>query len=94
MLVRTLLETNQEIPEFLEQFKPEGEDLTKLKFEAEGDFSDDEAIGGGDAAWGAGGGGDNGDAAAGAGGGWSTSADDAPADNAWGAAAAPATNSW
>ncbi|KAK0729813.1 P-loop containing nucleoside triphosphate hydrolase protein [Lasiosphaeris hirsuta] len=42
VLTRTLLETKQEIPDFLEGFKPEGDDLVNLKFEAEEDFDDAE----------------------------------------------------
>lgn len=56
-LTRTLLETKQEVPEFLQQYIPVGERLT---FEADSDFDEDEAAGqtaGGDAeaegaAWG------------------------------------------
>ncbi len=38
VLTRTLLETNQHVPDFLEPYKPEG---SKLKFEADSDFEDD-----------------------------------------------------
>jgi ATP-dependent RNA helicase DDX3X len=41
VLTRTLLETNQEIPDFLESYQPEGEARNKLKFEADSDFEDD-----------------------------------------------------
>ncbi|KAK7743941.1 hypothetical protein SLS53_003963 [Cytospora paraplurivora] len=78
VLVRTMLETNQEIPEFLKQYEPEGEDRKNLKFESEDQI--ESAFGMGDesgGAWGGGGGGessgdawggggDNNDAAAGA----------------------------
>ncbi|KAK3363496.1 P-loop containing nucleoside triphosphate hydrolase protein [Lasiosphaeria hispida] len=56
VLTRTLLETEQEIPDFLETFKPDGDDLVNLKFEAEEDFDGgdnnsgedgDDAFGGG-----------------------------------------------
>lgn len=41
VLTRTLLETGQEIPDFLEPFVPEGDARTNLKFEADSDFEDD-----------------------------------------------------
>ncbi|KAH8907772.1 DEAD-domain-containing protein [Coniochaeta sp. PMI_546] len=58
VLTRTLLETKQEIPDFLEPYKPEGEAAVNLKFEEDSDFEEegnaaDEVEGGG---WG---GGDN-----------------------------------
>jgi ATP-dependent RNA helicase DDX3X len=40
VLTRTLMETRQEIPPFLEQYMPES---GKLKFEADSDFDEDEA---------------------------------------------------
>ncbi|KAI5464482.1 P-loop containing nucleoside triphosphate hydrolase protein [Mariannaea sp. PMI_226] len=43
VLTRTLLETDQEIPEFLQQHIPEGEARDNLKFEADSDFDPDEA---------------------------------------------------
>ena len=46
VLTRTLLETNQEIPEFLQHNVPEGESLDNLKFEADSDFDPDEMTGG------------------------------------------------
>lgn len=80
VLVRTLLETRQVIPEFLKQYEPEEDD--RNKWESEGDFAGEfgEAEGGGwggDAdgdgnapnAWGADASG-GGDAAASGGGGW------------------------
>jgi ATP-dependent RNA helicase DDX3X len=56
-LTRTLLETKQEVPDFLEQYKPEGEAAVNLKFEADSDFEEEDAAaddgeGGG---WGGGG---------------------------------------
>ncbi|KAK7426764.1 hypothetical protein QQZ08_006800 [Neonectria magnoliae] len=45
VLTRTLLETDQEIPEFLQQYVPDGEAGEKLKFEADSDF-DENDIGG------------------------------------------------
>ncbi|KAK4102079.1 DEAD-domain-containing protein [Parathielavia hyrcaniae] len=55
VLTRTLLETNQEIPDFLQQYVPEGATSTNLKFEADSDF-EDEATGTGARGdgWGAG----------------------------------------
>jgi len=51
VLTRTLLETGQEVPDFLQQYIPEGADL---KFEADSDYEPDQQQGGfGDAsAWG------------------------------------------
>ena len=81
VLTRTLLETNQDIPDFLEEFKPQGDALENLKFEADSDFEengDDEAdAAGGDAegggSWGVSASSDTGEASA-------------SGDNAWGAA--------
>ena len=39
VLTRTLLETEQQVPDFLESYRPE--DAEKLKFEADSDFEDD-----------------------------------------------------
>lgn len=57
VLTRTLLETKQEIPDFLELHKPEGEAAVNLKFEADSDFEEEDAgedAGEGDG-WGGGG---------------------------------------
>ncbi|KAG6137375.1 hypothetical protein E4U28_004593 [Claviceps purpurea] len=43
VLTRTLLETGQEIPEFLQMYVPEGDAATKPKFETESDFDPQEA---------------------------------------------------
>ncbi|KAG6010965.1 hypothetical protein E4U43_008519 [Claviceps pusilla] len=43
VLTRTLLETGQEIPEFLQMYVPEGEAAKKPKFETESDFDPEEA---------------------------------------------------
>ncbi|KAJ8070368.1 hypothetical protein OCU04_000746 [Sclerotinia nivalis] len=88
-LVKTLLETRQAVPDFLESHLPEGftmdgqtGDLTTLKFDAD---SDDEEEGG-----------ENAEGDANAGGAWGTDA--AAAGSGWGAAetteAAPAGDSW
>lgn len=56
VLVRTLMETNQEIPDFLQQYIPEGAMANNLKFEADSDFEDEgnqAGIGDGDNTWGA-----------------------------------------
>ncbi|KAF7554003.1 hypothetical protein G7Z17_g3255 [Cylindrodendrum hubeiense] len=45
VLTRTLLETNQDIPEFLQSYVPEGEARENLKFEADSDF-DPQDVGG------------------------------------------------
>lgn len=42
LLAKTLLETKQEIPEFLQQYLPEGEARENLKFELDSDEIDDE----------------------------------------------------
>ncbi|KAJ9608379.1 hypothetical protein H2200_007367 [Cladophialophora chaetospira] len=83
-LTKILLETNQEIPEFLQHFKP---DDGALNFEEEeepdfGDVVEEAAADGGDA-WGAG---DNtaAPAAEGAGDAWGNGTASAPAQEAWG----------
>ncbi|ROW10604.1 hypothetical protein VMCG_01907 [Cytospora schulzeri] len=92
VLVRTMMETNQAIPEFLKQFEPEGEDRQNLKFESEDQL--DSAFGMGDdsgGAWGGGGGEASGDAWGSGGGGGES------AGNAWGggdAAGAAAGGGW
>ncbi|KAF1854885.1 hypothetical protein Lal_00008680 [Lupinus albus] len=45
VLTRTLLETNQEIPDFLQQYVPEGEARNNLKFEADSDFDPNDYAG-------------------------------------------------
>lgn len=62
VLTRTLLETKQEVPDFLQSYIPEGDALEHLKFEADSDYDEGEAAGGGgdwgedgaDTAWGGG----------------------------------------
>lgn len=93
VLVRTLLETKQTVPEFLQQYMPEGEELQNLQFPSE----QDDDVGGVDAgAWGeGGGGGDAGDAWGGGGG--ETSAPGGDGGNAWGGAgetSAAASGGW
>lgn len=76
VLVRTLLETKQQVPEFLQEFMPEGEELENLQFPSE--LDDD--MGGLDAgAWGD------------AGGGGEASAAGADTGNAWGGGAEAST---
>lgn len=90
MLTRTLLETKQDIPEFLQMYVPDGPEGENPKFETESDFDpndiaarDGEA--GGDA-WG--GGQSNGEDNGGGGGGWGAPAPEASAGtNGWGAPA-------
>lgn len=72
VLTRTLLETGQEVPDFLQRYVPEGDALTNLKFEADSDFDETEAQGGGDGGWGQ-------DNEKGGDGGWGGGG-----DNAWG----------
>jgi ATP-dependent RNA helicase DDX3X len=58
------METKQEIPDFLEQYKPEGEEAEHLKFEEDSDFEDGGEEAGGEA-WGGGDDNDGSDADAG-----------------------------
>ncbi|ORY67364.1 P-loop containing nucleoside triphosphate hydrolase protein [Pseudomassariella vexata] len=53
LLTLTLLETKQEIPDFLEQYRPEGEAAEKLKFEPDSDEYEEEVVNGGDTGGGA-----------------------------------------
>lgn len=101
VLTRTLLETRQEVPDFLQQYIPQGDAAENPKFETESDF-DPNDLGaqtdgnlGGESGWGA----DNGatdNAAWGAGtgttdnAGWGTGNSAPPQEEAWGATA-PAT---
>ncbi|KIH91517.1 ATP-dependent RNA helicase [Sporothrix brasiliensis 5110] len=75
VLTRTLLETKQEIPDFLEMYIPEGEARENLKFEADSDFEEFTAGDGGDDGWGAGG--DAGDS-------WDAPADGDAGGTGWG----------
>lgn len=97
VLTRTLLETKQEVPEFLQSYIPEGEAREKLKFEADSDW--EEEMGGGEGgadAWGDGAAanppgdawGSNGDNAGGA---WGASGD-APKETTTGGDDAPKTS--
>ncbi|KAB5547177.1 P-loop containing nucleoside triphosphate hydrolase protein [Coniochaeta sp. 2T2.1] len=56
VLTRTLMETQQEIPDFLEAYKPEGDAAVNLKFEADSDFEENDggSDGGEGGGWGAG----------------------------------------
>lgn len=69
-LVKLLVESNQNVPDFLADFKPDGE----LTFDDTSDAEEEEGgagLGGGDGgAWGAGGGGESDDAADNGGGDW------------------------
>jgi ATP-dependent RNA helicase DDX3X len=101
VLTRTLLETKQEVPDFLQLYVPEGKALENLKFEVESDFDPNDIAGAGDAGGDASGGGwgasaEGGNESGGAWGGADASAN-APASNGWGAsdnANPPANNSW
>lgn len=88
VLTRTLLETKQEIPDFLQQYVPEGD---ALKFETESDFDENDLGGGGGDS---GGGGWGGDEAAttgdDAGGGWGAGGDEPAAAAEGGGWGAPA----
>ncbi|CAK7217324.1 hypothetical protein SBRCBS47491_003125 [Sporothrix bragantina] len=61
VLTRTLLETKQEIPDFLEMYIPEGEARENLKFEADSDYEEFADGGDDNGGWGAGGDGAGGD---------------------------------
>lgn len=77
VLTRTLMETKQEVPDFLQPYVPEGAAAVNLKFETESDFDENEAAGAGQGdGWGANNGtADNGDANDGSGGnGWGPAA--------------------
>ncbi|KAH8776950.1 P-loop containing nucleoside triphosphate hydrolase protein [Hyaloscypha finlandica] len=86
-LVKTLLETHQVIPDFLEQYIPEGftaegtGDVEKLKFEADSDYGDGEGENG-----------ENGEAPAEGvdAGGWGAPAAPEASGSGWAASAAPA----
>ncbi|KAK6193652.1 hypothetical protein LQW54_012235 [Pestalotiopsis sp. IQ-011] len=90
LLTKTLLETKQEIPEFLQQYVPENVNIEELKFEPDSDEEIEDAAGAG--GWGE---------SAGAAEAWGASTD-APNDNSgWGAdnngggaAPAPAADDW
>ncbi|KAH7316440.1 P-loop containing nucleoside triphosphate hydrolase protein [Stachybotrys elegans] len=105
VLTRTLLETNQEIPEFLESYKPADTDRKHLKFETESDFDPNDVAGANDmggapagdgSAPGWGSGEAQGEPAAS--GGWGASNGDAAAETgAWGSGggdAVAADNAW
>ncbi|KAJ3525590.1 hypothetical protein NM208_g11576 [Fusarium decemcellulare] len=104
VLTRTLLETKQEIPEFLQQYVPEGEARENLKFEADSDFDPNDIAGAGDAsgsAWGTGDGNEGNDSVAAwggntdSGGAWGNEGAGKQADDAWnGGSTAVATDSW
>lgn len=104
LLTKTLLETKQEIPEFLQQYVPENVNIEELKFEPDSDEEIEDAAGAG--GWGADAGGwpesaDAGDAGD-AGDGWGASNDAANDNSGWGAdnnngggaAPAPAADDW
>ncbi|EGU78484.1 hypothetical protein FOPG_00769 [Fusarium oxysporum f. sp. conglutinans race 2 54008] len=84
VLTRTLLETNQEIPDFLQQYVPEGEARNNLKFEADSDFDPNDYAGAGDA-WGGDAGNDAGNAANGDAWGGGGDGGNTGGGNAWGA---------
>ncbi|KAJ6789840.1 hypothetical protein PWT90_07048 [Aphanocladium album] len=100
VLTRTLLETNQDIPDFLAIYKPDIAPGSAIKFETESDFDPNEMQSeqqdaGNDGAYGV----DSAPAAAEASQGWGAAPDPvsaAAASNGWGAAVdpAPAANGW
>jgi ATP-dependent RNA helicase DDX3X len=88
VLARTLLETGQDIPEFLQFHLPDGATRETVKFEVESDFDENDVAGAGeptDGAWG--GGDDNANANANPSGVWGQADDSvqqAAAAAAWG----------
>ncbi|KAK2478100.1 hypothetical protein H9L39_10588, partial [Fusarium oxysporum f. sp. albedinis] len=93
VLTRTLLETNQEIPDFLQQYVPEGEARNNLKFEADSDFDPNDYAGAGDA-WGGDAGNDAGNAATGDAWGGGGDGGNTGGGNAWGADTAAPVAAW
>ncbi|KAF5670610.1 ATP-dependent RNA helicase [Fusarium heterosporum] len=97
VLTRTLLETDQEIPDFLQSYVPDGEAREKLKFEADSDFDPNDYAGAGDAdgAWGGGDAGNDVGASGDAwGGGDGQGGDKAGEDDAWGAGDSGQAGGW
>lgn len=72
VLTRTLLETKQEVPDFLQAYIPEGEARENLKFEADSDFDAGETAGD-EGGWS-----DEGVSV------WGGAGDDTGEDNSWG----------
>ncbi|KAI0975815.1 P-loop containing nucleoside triphosphate hydrolase protein [Xylaria arbuscula] len=89
LLTMTLMETGQEVPDFFDQYKPEGNDVSKLKFEYD---TDEEDPGESGEAWGNDAGNSAGEAS---GDGWGTGGDSSAPNgndgggdtNGWGASA-------
>ncbi|KAL6820348.1 P-loop containing nucleoside triphosphate hydrolase protein [Trichoderma sp. SZMC 28015] len=76
VLTRTLLETNQDIPDFLQSYIPDNyANGIKVKFETESDFDPNDVAGAGDAQGGGWGGDETANLDSGAGGGWGASGD-------------------
>lgn len=85
VLTRTLLETNQDIPDFLQSYIPENyANGIKVKFETESDFDPNDVAGAGDAQGGGWGGDETANPDSGAGGGWGASGDSGDAANSGG----------
>ncbi|KAI1300441.1 P-loop containing nucleoside triphosphate hydrolase protein [Xylaria venustula] len=82
LLTMTLMETKQEIPDFLEQYRPEGDDISKLKFEYD---TDEEDPGENGESWGNGAGNTSGDGWGNGGDSSAPNGNDASGDaNGWG----------
>ncbi|CAK7268252.1 hypothetical protein SEPCBS57363_003001 [Sporothrix epigloea] len=102
VLTRTLLETKQEVPDFLETYMPQGDALETLKFEADSDYEEEGAVNGDDdgGGWGAGGddaGADSWGAPADEGGSWGANDSGNVADengDSWGSNDAAPAASW
>ncbi|KAL7920827.1 P-loop containing nucleoside triphosphate hydrolase protein [Trichoderma austrokoningii] len=97
VLTRTLLETNQDIPAFLQPYVPENwSSGTKVKFETESDFDPNDVAGAGDGGADAGGwgGDDSGQGDSGAGWGGSGANDGAAGGEAAGGEAAGSSDAW
>ncbi|KAF4994420.1 hypothetical protein FGRMN_5839 [Fusarium graminum] len=96
VLTRTLLETDQEIPDFLQSYVPEGEAREKLKFEADSDFDPNDYGGAGDAGggWGGDDAGNDVGASGDAWGGGGEDGDKAGGSDAWGAGVGGQAGGW
>ncbi|KAL6803735.1 P-loop containing nucleoside triphosphate hydrolase protein [Trichoderma sp. SZMC 28012] len=85
VLTRTLLETNQDIPDFLQSYIPDNyANGIKVKFETESDFDPNDVAGAGDAQGGGWGGDETANPDSGAGGGWGASGDSGDAADSGG----------
>ena len=97
VLTRTLMETNQEVPDFLQLYMPEGAARENLKFETESDFDPNDLGGAAEDFGGGGWGGEDGTADGAGAGTAGQAAPSEPNQGGWGSdAAQPGSNgaSW